>query len=217
MENKIVGALRSVARQIEGFSVPIVTKVSEEHRDPYRVLISCLLSLRTKDQTTTDASRRLFKVADNPFDMVKLTPKRIQDLIYPVGFYRNKSKVLINASRKIIKEHAGKVPDDLEELLQLKGVGRKTANLVLGLGFNIPAICVDTHVHRISNRLGWIKTRTPEETEKALEKIVPKRHWIDLNTWLVTFGQNICVPVSPFCSKCSVYKSCKRVGVARHR
>ena len=217
MENKIEWVLRSVAYQVKGFSVPIVTRVSDEHRDPYRVLISCLLSLRTKDQTTTDASRRLFKVADNPFDMVKLTSKRIQDLLYPVGFYRNKSKVLIDVSGKIIEEHAGKVPGDLEELLQLKGVGRKTANLVLGLGFKIPAICVDTHVHRISNRLGWVKTKTPEETEKALEKIIPKRHWINLNTWLVTFGQNICVPISPFCSKCSVYKSCKRVGVARHR
>jgi endonuclease III len=217
MENKIERILKAIAGQVKGFTVPIVTKVSDAHHDPYRVLISCLLSLRTKDLTTTEASRRLFKVADNPQDMVKLTPKRIQGLIYPVGFYRNKSKVLIDVSSKIIEEHAGEVPDNLEDLLQFKGVGRKTANLVLGLGFGIPAICVDTHVHRISNRLGWVKTKTPEETEKALEKIIPKDYWIDLNTWLVTFGQNICVPISPFCSKCRVYPFCKRICVNRSR
>ncbi|MFH1458440.1 MAG: endonuclease III [Candidatus Omnitrophota bacterium] len=217
IRNKRVKTLKSVAKQVEGFTVPIVTKVSEAKKDPYLILISCILSLRTKDQTTTLASNRLFKVADNPFDMVKLTPGRIQRLIYPVGFYRNKSKVLIDVSRKIIKEHTGKVPHKLEDLLQFKGVGRKTANLVLGLGFNIPAICVDTHVHRISNRLGWVRTENPEQTEKALEEIIPKKYWVDLNTWLVTFGQNICVSISPFCSKCYVVSSCKRREVKKFR
>jgi len=208
--NKRVKILLSIAKQVKGFTVPIVTKVSEERFDPYQVLISCLLSLRTKDQTTAQATHRLFKVADNPVDMVKLTAKRIQKLIYPVGFYRNKSRVLIGVSRKINQDFAGRVPGRLEDLLALKGIGRKTANLVLGLGFGIPAICVDTHVHRISNRLGWVKTRTPEETEKALEKIIPKRWWVDLNSWLVAFGQNICVPISPFCSRCRVNSFCER-------
>ncbi len=212
-----VKTLKLIAEQVRGFKAPIVTKVSEEKKDPYQVLVSCILSLRTKDQTTTGASLRLFKVADNPRDMIRLTPKRVQRLIYPVGFYRNKSKVILDLSRIIIEQHAGGVPHSLEELLAFKGVGRKTANLVLGLGFQIPAICVDTHVHRISNRLGWVRTRDPQETEMALQKIIPKSYWIDLNTWLVTFGQNICVPITPFCSRCRVYKFCKRAGVGRSR
>ena len=217
IRNKRVKTLKVIARQVKGFTVPIVTRVSEEKLDPYCILISCLLSLRTKDQTTAQASNRLFRVADNPYGMVKLSAGRIQKLIYPVGFYRNKSRVLLELSRRIIRENKGKVPDRLEDLLALKGVGRKTANLVLGLGFGIPAICVDTHVHRISNRLGWVRTRNPEETEKALGKIIPKRFWVDLNTWLVTFGQNICVPMSPFCSRCHVYSLCERRNVRQSR
>jgi endonuclease III len=214
--NKILRILRLIEKQVKGFQVPVVTEVSKK-KDPYQVLISCILSLRTKDKTTTEASTRLFKVADNPKDMVKLSASRLGKIIYPVGFYRNKAKVIIGASRKIIKDFKGWVPRTLDELLAIKGVGRKTANLVLGLGYNIPAVCVDTHVHRITNRLGWVKTKTPEETEKALEKIVPEDYWIDLNTILVTFGQNICVPVSPFCSRCLVYKFCKRINVTRSR
>jgi endonuclease-3 len=149
--------------------------------------------------------------------MIKLDSKRIQRLIYPVGFYRNKSKVILELSRKILEDYSGKVPQSSNELLGLKGVGRKTANLVLGLGFGIPAICVDTHVHRISNRLGWVKTNNPEETELALQKIIPRNKWIELNTLLVTFGQNLCFPVSPFCSKCRVYSLCKRRGVVKSR
>ncbi len=141
----------------------------------------------------------------------------MRKLIYPVGFYRNKSRVILGLSRKILEEYSGKTPDSPEELLKLNGVGRKTANLVLGLGFGIPAICVDTHVHRISNRLGWVKTKTPEQTEYALREIIPQREWIKLNTTLVTFGQNLCLPVSPFCSRCKVYKFCARKGVTRSR
>lgn len=175
------------------------------------------MSLRTKDKTTTDASNRLFRVADNPYDMVKLTPRRLERLIYPVGFYRKKVRVVLKVSREIIENFSGRVPDKLEALLKFKGVGRKTANLVLGLAYNIPAICVDTHVHRVSNRLGWVKTKTPEATEEALEKLTPKKYWIDLNTLLVTFGQNVCLPISPFCGRCFVYKFCKRRGVTRSR
>ncbi|HTZ11591.1 MAG TPA: endonuclease III [Candidatus Margulisiibacteriota bacterium] len=212
----IVRVVRLIEKQIKSFTVPSVTLVSRRN-DPYQVLISCLLSLRTKDKTTIEASSRLFRVADSPRSMVKLTPLRIQKLIYPVGFYRNKSRVILGVSRKILEEYGGRVPDKLDELLKLKGVGRKTANLVLGLGFNKPAICVDTHVHRISNRLGWVKTRTPEETEEGLRKIVPRHLWIDLNTAMVTFGQNLCFPVSPFCSRCLVFKYCKRSGVTYSR
>ena len=202
--------------RIKGWVVPSVTKISRRH-DPYRVLVSCILSLRTKDKTTIEASKRLFKVADDPRSMLKLNENRIRKLIYPVGFYRNKSRVILGLSRRIIEEYSGRVPDSLEELLKLNGVGRKTANLVLGLGFGIPAICVDTHVHRISNRLGWVKTRTPEQSEYALREIIPRREWIKLNTTLVTFGQNLCLPVSPFCSKCDVYKFCERRGVNKSR
>jgi endonuclease III len=214
--HNIVKVIRAIEKQVKGFTVPSVTLVAKRN-DPYLVLISCILSLRTKDKTTIEASRRLFKVADKPQSMVKLTPIRIQKLIYPVGFYRNKSRVILEASRKILHEHNGKVPDTMDALLELKGVGRKTANLVLSLGYNKPAICVDTHVHRISNRLGWVKTRTPEETEEALKKIVPRRLWIDLNTTLVTFGQNLCFPVSPFCSRCTVFKYCGRSNVNKFR
>ncbi|OGX19082.1 MAG: endonuclease III [Omnitrophica WOR_2 bacterium RBG_13_44_8b] len=216
MEDKILKTIKLVRKQIKSFKIPSVTVVSGQ-KDPYQVLISCILSLRTKDKTTVEASRRLFQVADNPYSMVKLLQRRLEKLIYPVGFYRNKSRTILGISAKIIKDSSGRVPHTLEGLLALNGVGRKTANLVLGLGFNIPAICVDTHVHRISNRLGWVKTKKPEETEEALKKIIPRRLWIDLNTLLVTFGQNICLPVSPFCSKCHVYNFCKRVGVKKMR
>src|SRR3989338_5657491 len=206
--NQIKKVLRLIEKQIKTFKAPSVTQVSAR-KDPFQVLISCILSLRTKDKTTIEAADRLFKVADNPKSMLKL--------IYPVGFYRNKTKVILGLSRRILEDFSGKVPRGLKRLLSLRGVGRKTANLVLGLAYNTPAICVDTHVHRISNRLGWVRTRTPEQTEYALEEIIPKKEWIDLNTTLVRFGQNICVPVSPFCSKCYVYKYCKRVGVAKSR
>ncbi|MFA5145383.1 MAG: endonuclease III [Candidatus Omnitrophota bacterium] len=208
--------LKLIKGQVKDFKVPSVTEISYK-KDPYRVLISCILSLRTKDKTTLEASSRLFKAASTPGDMVRLPGRRLERLIYPVGFYRNKTKVILEASRKIIKDHAGRVPDKLEGLLEFKGVGRKTANLVLGLGYNIPAICVDTHVHRVSNRLGWVKTKAPEDTEEALKKIIPRGRWIVLNTLLVAFGQNICVPVSPFCGRCFARKLCKRVGVVRSR
>ncbi|MCX5709983.1 MAG: endonuclease III [Candidatus Omnitrophica bacterium] len=208
--------LRLIEKQVKGFVIPSVTLISNR-RNPFQVLISCILSLRTKDKTTIDASLRLFKVAPSPSSMVKLSESKIRDLIYPVGFYRTKAAVILGASRRILNEFGGVVPKDIDSLLSIKGVGRKTANLVLGLGYNIPAICVDTHVHRISNRLGWIRTRSPEETEKALTRIIPEREWIDLNTTLVTFGQNICLPVSPFCSKCKAGKFCKKIDVKRSR
>ncbi|MDD5128806.1 MAG: endonuclease III [Candidatus Omnitrophica bacterium] len=212
----VLKTLKLIKEQVKDYIVPSVTQISRK-RDPYQVLISCILSLRTKDKTTIQASKRLFKIADKPKSMLKLTAGEIQKLIYPVGFYRNKSKVILGLSKKLLEDYSGKVPGSLEALLGLKGVGRKTANLVLGLGFGIPAICVDTHVHRIANRLGWIRTDNPEETEFALEKIIPESKWIELNTLLVTFGQNLCFPVSPFCSKCKVRMFCKRRQVVKSR
>lgn len=213
---KVLKTIKLIKGQVKNYIVPSVTQISAR-RDAYQVLISCILSLRTKDKTTIQASQRLFKVADNPANMLKLTVGKIQKLIYPVGFYRNKSRAILEISRKLLKDYSGKVPPLLDALLGLKGVGRKTANLVLGLGFGVPAICVDTHVHRISNRLGWVKTNSPEETELALRSIIPRSKWIELNTILVTFGQNLCFPVSPFCSKCKVYGLCKRRGVVKLR
>lgn len=214
--DKILKAIRLIEKQVKGFTVPWVTEESKA-KDPYRVLISCILSLRTKDKTTAQASKRLFLAADSPRKMIRLPVTRIQKLIYPVGFYRNKARAILGMSKKILDDFKGKVPDNMEDLLKLKGVGRKTANLVLGLGYQIPAICVDTHVHQISNRLGWVKTGDPHATEEALEGIIPKNHWIDLNTLLVTFGQNICVAVSPLCSKCYVNQYCRKIGVTRSR
>ncbi len=214
--NKILKTFKSIEKEIKVFRVPSVTEISFDN-NPYLVLISCILSLRTKDKTTIEACRRLFAFADNPKMMVRLKAQRLESLIYPVGFYRNKSKVILEISKRIITDFSGKVPGNLEGLLGFKGVGRKTANLVLGLGFGIPAICVDTHVHRISNRLGWVKTRSAEETEQALKKIIPKKYWIKLNTVLVAFGQNICLAVSPYCSKCVVQSFCNKRGVNKFR
>lgn len=211
-----VRIIKLIEKQIKSCTVPIVTIVSEK-KNPFLILVSCILSLRTKDKTTVEASKRLFSVAKSPREMLQLSFAKLSRIIYPVGFYRKKSKVIFDISASIIRDFKGKVPNTIEGLLSLKGVGRKTANLVLGLGYAIAAICVDTHVHRISNRLGWVKTDTPEQTEIALQKIIPKRYWIELNTILVTFGQNICLPISPLCSSCLIRKYCKRTGVGRWR
>jgi endonuclease III len=191
--------------------------VAERSRDPFRVLIACLLSLRTKDETTGPASDRLFALADTPEDMLRLHPTQIEQAIFPVGFYRTKARVLLGVSRDILDRFHGQVPSSIDALLTLKGVGRKTANLVVTQGFGRPGICVDTHVHRISNRLGYVKTRNPEETEMALRAKLPRRYWIGYNDLLVSFGQNVCLPVSPRCSGCPVRTVCPRVSVKRSR
>ena len=195
------------------------TAISEIHKtkDPFRVLIACLLSLRTKDEVTLKASERLFSVAKTPQEFLNLPTKKIEELIYPVGFYRVKAKRIKEISKIIIERYGGKVPDNLEELLTLPGVGRKTANIVITQGFNKYGIAVDTHVHRVSNRLGLVKTKTPEETEVKLREIIPKKYWIELNDLFVSFGQNICTPISPRCSICPISKYCDKVGVKTHR
>ena len=194
-----------------------MAEVAAERRDPFRVLIACLLSLRTKDETTGPAAARLFALADTPEAMRRLPAKRIERAIFPVGFYRTKARVLLGVCRDLLERFGGQVPDDIDRLLTLKGVGRKTANLVVTQGFNKPGICVDIHVHRISNRLGYVKTKNPTETETALRKRLPRRYWIGYNDLLVSFGQNICHPVSPRCSECPVRPRCARVGVTSWR
>jgi endonuclease-3 len=191
--------------------------VAEETRDPFRVLVACILSLRTQDTTTGPAAARLFALAGTPVAMLRLSPRRIARTIYPVGFYRTKARVIRAICRDLLGRYHGRVPDDIDTLLALPGVGRKTANLVVTMGYGKPGICVDTHVHRISNRLGWVRTRTPEETETALRARLPRRYWIDLNDLLVSFGQNVCLPLSPRCSTCPVRPLCRRVGVRRSR
>jgi len=194
-----------------------MAEVAAERRDPFRVLIACLLSLRTKDETTGPAAARLFALADTPEAMRRLPAKRIERAIFPVGFYRTKARVLLGVCRDLLERFGGQVPDDIDRLLTLKGVGRKTANLVVTQGFNKPGICVDIHVHRISNRLGYVKTKNPTETETALRKRLPRRYWIGYNDLLVPFGQNIAHPVPPRCSECPVRPRCARVGVTRWR
>ena len=194
-----------------------MAEVAAERRDPFRVLIACLLSLRTKDETTGPAAARLFALADTPETMRRLPAKQIERAIFPVGFYRTKARVVLGVCRDLLERFGGQVPDDIDRLLTLKGVGRKTANLVVTQGFNKPGICVDIHVHRISNRLGYVKTKNPTETETALRKQLPRRYWIGYNDLFVSFGQSICHPVSPRCSECPVRPRCARVGVTRSR
>jgi len=180
-------------------------------------LIACLLSLRTQDTTTGPAAVRLFALADTPPAMLGLTPRQIERAIYPVGFYRTKARAIRKICRDIIERFSGRVPDEIDDLLTFTGVGRKTANLVVTMGYGKPGICVDTHVHRISNRLGYVRTRTPDETEQALRRRLPRRYWIGYNDLLVSFGQNVCTPISPRCSRCPVRALCRRVGVTSSR
>ncbi len=210
-------AIGLLAEAVKQWQTPAVTIVSQREGDPFKVLISCLLSLRTQDRTTGPASGRLFALADTPEKMVNLPVSTIEEAIYPVGFYRNKTVTILNVCRTLLDNYAGKVPDEIGELLKLKGVGRKTANLVVTLGFGKPGICVDTHVHRICNRWGYVETKTPEETEYALRSKLPGRYWLVINDLLVTFGQNHCVPISPRCSTCMIAHLCDRRGVGKSR
>jgi endonuclease III len=211
-------ALRVLRRKIKEWKVPAVGIVAEQAVDrPFETLVSTVLSLRTKDKVTETASRRLLALAPDPQSLVSLSPVEIEQLIYPVGFYHTKTLNLLATCRVLLSDYQGRVPRSMEELLRLPGVGRKTANLVLTVGFGDYGICVDTHVHRISNIWGYVRTKNPEETEFALRKKLPRRHWKTFNDILVTFGQNLCVPVSPWCSKCPVACYCPRIGVKRFR
>jgi endonuclease-3 len=202
---KILGKMKETLRDLPD---PSVTLVGKKWQSPYLVLVACLLSLRTKDTTTLPASTRLFALAATPRAMLELTPRQIERAIFPVGFYRTKARTILEISRQIEAQHGGKVPDTLEGLLAFKGVGRKTANLVMVEGFGKPGICVDTHVHRITNRLGYVRTPTPEATEMALRQTLAPALWKDINWVLVLWGQNICRPVGPKCADCPVAVWC---------
>ncbi len=213
--------IRELVRRLEDFrlSCRVTTLVEEQEtsRSPFRLLVACVISLRTKDEVTAEASRRLFEIAPTPEALAELEEERIARAIYPAGFYNTKAAQLKEIARIIRDDFDGEVPASEADLLAMKGVGRKTANLVLGLGFEIPAICVDTHVHRISNRLGMVSTKTPEQTERALMEVLPRDLWVPINDLLVTFGQNRCHPTSPRCTGCPLEDLCPRVGVTRSR
>lgn len=211
-------AMKILREEYKRFKTPYVTEVAAaREKDPFKVLISCIISLRTKDETTREASERLFAVASNPEAVLSLTPTAVEKAIYPAGFYRNKAKTIIDISRELVEKHRSKVPDTIDGLLTLKGVGRKTANLVVTFAYNKPGICVDVHVHRITNRWGFVSAPTPDKTEMALREKLPRRYWIEINDLLVAYGQNLCRPVSPFCSRCRLITWCDRVGVAKRR
>ena len=215
-EFNIVEGLKKLKKAVRKFRTPSVTVIAKKN-DPFAVLVSCIISLRTRDEVTELASARLFALAKLPAELLELSNAKIENAIYPAAFYRNKTKSLKELCQVLVKEYCGKVPDKLEQLLKLKGVGRKTANLTLILGHNKPGICVDIHVHRISNRWGYVKTKSPNETEMVLREILPKRFWKGYNDLLVSFGQNLCKPVSPFCSSCPVEDQCPKIGVNRSR
>lgn len=215
---RAIAIIKILRMATKGMSLPAAQLVINAYgRDPYLVLVSCLLSLRTRDNVSWPASCRLFSYANNPADMLNLPILRIQELIYPCGFYRQKAETIQAVSRELLTRFDGIVPSTFQELVSLPGVGPKSANLVLAQGFNIPAICVDVHVHRISNRLGIVQTNTVEETEVALKALLPQEYWIEYNQLLVMWGQNICVPQSPWCSRCPVFDLCERRGVRRSR
>jgi len=209
--------MRTLAREIDGMELPAVEKISNDQaEDPFQILIATLLSARTQDATTHAASTRLFRRARTPRSMAKLTVAEIERLIYPVSFYRNKARHVKACCERLMSAFGGRVPDTMDALVTLPGVGRKTANLVLILGFaSRRNICVDTHVHRISNRLGWVETRTPEETEHALYAVTEPRFWAAINLYMVTWGQNVCRPVYPRCGDCAIAVDCPRIGVVR--
>jgi endonuclease-3 len=216
-DNQINIVIRILKKELAVGTMPIVSHLAQNQRDPFVILISTLLSLRTKDEVTAVATERLFELASSPEEMLKVPLDKISRVIYPVGFYRVKARNIHHACRELIKRFASKVPDNIDDLLSIKGVGRKTANLVVSLAYGKNAICVDTHVHRISNRLGYVKTKMPDETEFALRKKLSRRHWIIYNTIMVAFGRKTCKPVSPLCSQCPVNRYCDRIDVTFKR
>lgn len=213
----IDSAFKILKSEYKKFPVPSVTVISDDYKDPFHVLVSCIISLRTKDEVTYPASMRLFTKAPTAEKISRLKVTTIEKLIYPAGFYKNKASQIKEISRQIYKEFDKKTPDTIVELLKFKGVGRKTANLVMTLGHKKPGICVDIHVHRICNRWGYLETTKPDDTEFKLREILPKKYWIPINDLLVAYGQNVCKPVSPFCSECKLSELCQKVGVEKSR
>lgn len=219
MDNNVIDrVIKRLEKQVRDLEVPYLDEmVRNSTRDPFRVLISCLLSLRTQDRTTAVATESLFGIAPDVEAMNSLSEDKISETIYPVGFYKVKAVRIKEICRVLIESYGSRVPDEIDELIKLKGVGRKTANLVVTLGYEKPGICVDTHVHRITNRWGYVKTKTPDKTELALRDKLPKKYWIRINGLLVAFGQGICKPISPICSGCTIASYCEKTGVTTHR
>ncbi len=215
-KEKISKVMNTLIKKYKSKRQPTVRRSSKKN-DPFKVLITCLLSLRTQDENTEKVSQNLFKHINKPKDIVKMPIKKLEKLIYSSGHYKKKSHTLKHVSKILIKKYKEKVPKTKEELLSIKGIGPKTANIVLCFAYDMCVIPVDTHCHRIPNRLGWVKTKTPEKTEKELEKILPKKYWKEFNTTIILFGKEICQPISPFCSKCPVSKYCPRIGVIKNR
>ena len=202
-----------VKKSIRQWAVPFISRLAEDGPDPFKILVACILSLRTRDQTTAEASERLFTFAADPFSLANMNLKKLEKAIFPVGFYRTKAKQIRDLSKQICQKFQGKVPDTIEALVGLPGVGRKTANLVRTVGYKKPGICVDIHVHRICHRLGYVASKSPDETESILRQKLPKKHWITFNGLLVPFGQNQCTPIAPRCSSCPIRQLCQRLGV----
>jgi endonuclease-3 len=216
-EDQIHEVIAILRHSAQDWPPALVDAKGKDEWDPYQILIATILSLRTKDTLTSQVAPRLFDLASTPYQMISHTPDEIERVIYPVGFYRNKAKSILAISHTLIEDYGGTVPDDLDELLKLPGVGRKTANLVVTAGYGKPGICVDIHVHRISNRWGYVQTKTPEQTEFALREKLPQGYWIEFNSLLVPMGQNLCTPTSPWCSQCPVSHYCRQIGVDRKR
>lgn len=209
--------LKILEKSYYNSKAPSVTLIAESTINPFNILLSTLISLRTKDEVTLQASKKLFNKVSSFNDIINIHLKELEKIIYPAGFYKTKAKRIKSIAKIIIDEYNGKIPDTIDELLKLPGVGRKTANLVISLGFNKPGLCVDTHVHRITNRFGWVSTKTPEKTEFMLRKILPQKYWRKINDYLVSYGQTICKPISPFCSRCKLNDICPKINVTRTR
>jgi len=217
IHDRLEQIIATLQEHVQDSPLPSVSAVAERKPDPFHILVSTMISLRTKDEVTSVASQRLLSRAPTAQALARLGFKQIAELIYPAGFYNTKAQNLKTMAEVLVSRYDGRVPEAMEQLLQLPGVGRKTANLVRNLGYGLDGICVDTHVHRISNRLGWVQTKTPDQTESALENVLPRRYWIPINELLVRFGQSVCTPVSPFCSRCPIGQHCPRIGVERSR
>ncbi len=218
VNNKNIDIVLKIIRDYtKKYRAPVLERFHDKTHDPYWVLIPCILSLRAKDEATAIVSENLYKIAPTPEKVMKITLKEMERIVYKTGFYHVKARNVLNITKIILEKYKGKVPDDLDELLTIPGVGRKTANLVVTVAFNKPGICVDTHVHKINNRWGYVKTKDADHTELRLREILPVKYWMKINYWLVLFGQNICLSVSPWCSKCPVSKYCPRIGVGNSR
>jgi endonuclease-3 len=218
INGKNIGKVISIVKNaVKNYELPVLERFNDSKKDPFWVLIPCILSLRAKDETTAIVSEKLYSIAPTPEEVLKIPLKKMEQIVYKTGFYHVKAKNVLNITKIILEKYKGKVPDDIDELMTIPGVGRKTANLVVTVAFKKPGICVDTHVHKISNRWGYVDTKDAEHTEIRLRQILPGKYWLKINLYLVLFGQNICLSVSPFCSKCPIEKMCPKIGIKNSR